>query len=279
MRIFARMGLLAEFRERQMPFLETLEDEGIVRQIGLHQVLGAPLTLKQLLMLGFGSAATVQRRLQRLKRAGIVLESRSGDDRRLIELTLSPGCMKTFGKYEALLAGSQTDAAAAKGRPLKTPAHSCVLCDGDAAAREAAVRFLREGMRLGQTCILIGSRSFRDSALTELEASSGRRPSRDRVIVYGGGKSPDAVLDFLAPIFEEARAAGKTVRGVGNMTWARRYMDFDALMDYEARVDPLLRQFGAQAICQYDVRRFRGSELLRALRCHPDTSRYPLMLS
>jgi hypothetical protein len=226
-----------------MPFLESLEDEGIVREIGLHQVLGAPLTLKRLLMLGVGSVATVQRRLQRLKRRGVVLESRSDDDRRLIELTLSPSCMRTFGKYEALLAESQTDPAEGKPQRRALGRHLCVLCDGEPSCREL-----------------------------------GKRASGGAVIDFGGARSPQAMLEFFRPLFEEARAAGKTIRIVGNMTWSQRKMDFDTLMEFEARVDPLLRQFRTQAMCQYDVRHFRGPELLRALRCHSDTSRYPLML-
>src|SRR5258705_6007130 len=109
MMVFAQLRSLAEFRKRHLAFLETIEDQDLVREIGHYQVLGAPITLKQLLALGVGSAATVQRRLQRLKHLGVVQQNPSADDRRLVELTLRSACMTAFGKYESLLSGLLRD--------------------------------------------------------------------------------------------------------------------------------------------------------------------------
>src|SRR5258708_33320712 len=130
MLVFRQLRALAEFRKRHLPYLETAEDRDLTREIGHHQVLGAPLTLKQLLFAGVGSSATVQRRLQRLKRVGVVRQSRSRTDRRLLELTLSPAAMRAYGKYGMLLAQAapiQGDDAPIRGR------HLCALCDGAAS--------------------------------------------------------------------------------------------------------------------------------------------------
>ena len=62
----------------------------VVNPLPLHQAVGSPLTPTLLSLLGFGSVATIQRRLARLKRLGIVRQTRSRHDKRRIELTLSP---------------------------------------------------------------------------------------------------------------------------------------------------------------------------------------------
>jgi hypothetical protein len=277
MLVFARMRALSEFVRRELPFLRTIEDHDLVWEIGHYQALGAPLTLKQLLLVGVGSVATVQRRLQRLKRLDVVHQSRSQTDRRVFELTLNPSHMMAFVKYGMILSGAQT-ASTAKHLANSQGRHLCALCDGDASCRETAVHFLREGLRQRQKCVLVGPPRFRDATLAELERTGAKRPLAGQLVLSGGEKSPESMLEFFRPVFEEARAAGKAIHLVGNMYWAHGKMDFDTLMDYEARVDPLLRRFRVKALCQYDVRRFPGPQLLRALKCHPDTGRYPLMI-
>jgi DNA-binding MarR family transcriptional regulator len=271
MLIFAHLRSLAAFRGRHLPFLKTVEDENMVQEIGHHQVLGAPLTLKQLLVVSGGSVATVQRRLQRLKRLGVVQERRSESDRRWVELRLSPACMKAFSQHDTLLAQALADSGQAQ--------HSCALCDGEAGCGEMAVRFLKEGLRQKQRCLLVAPQRFRDTTLAELQRSARKRNLAGQLIHFGGAKSAASMLEFLEGVLQETRAGGTTVRIMGNMSWAHTKMNFDTLMDFEARLDPLLRRFRGQALCQYDVRRFTGPQLLSALRCHPETRRYPLMLS
>ena len=62
----------------------------LVREIGLHQSEGEPLTLKLLFLKGIGSVATVQRRLSRLRRLGVMHQSKTEHDKRLIKVTLNP---------------------------------------------------------------------------------------------------------------------------------------------------------------------------------------------
>ena len=278
LRVFAQLRALAEFRRRDLPFLKTVEDHDLVWEIGHYQVLGASLTLKQLLLMGIGSSATVQRRLRRLKLRDVVRQRPSQADGRVMELTLSPGSMRLFGKFGMLLPVAQTAAIAGHRFLNGRGRHLCVLCDGDASCSEMAVRFLGEGLKQRQKCVLVGSQGFRDATLAELERTAGKRPVAGQLVLSGGEKSAESMFEMFSPVFEEARAAGQAIYLVGNMSWTQGKMDFDTLMDYEARVDPLLRRFHVKALCQYDVRRFSSQRLLRALKCHPDTRRYPLML-
>jgi DNA-binding MarR family transcriptional regulator len=103
MRDFVRLRALADCRRRHLPFIETLEDMDIACEIGHHQMAGSPVTLKRLVFTGISSQATVQRRLRRLKRLGIVRERRSETDGRALELTLTSSALRAFSRYDALL--------------------------------------------------------------------------------------------------------------------------------------------------------------------------------
>ena len=88
----------SDFRRHHMSFLQTLEDMDLVREIGLYQARGHPMTLKLLFTKGIASVATVQRRLERLRRLGVVEQCKSDSDKRVVHLTLSPSVLKLHRK-------------------------------------------------------------------------------------------------------------------------------------------------------------------------------------
>ena len=102
---FECLGLLCRgraFEKSNLNFLQTLEDRDLLCEIGLRQHT-APMTLKQVLLQGFGSVATVQRRLRRLREMGAIIARRSKNDGRAVELVLSPRVMRVFEQYGELL--------------------------------------------------------------------------------------------------------------------------------------------------------------------------------
>jgi len=103
LRIFSRLTQISDYRRLYMPFIQTIEDLDIVREIGMHQALGEPATLKVLFLKGIASVATVQRRLSRLKRLGIVNQSKVEHDQRLVTLTLSPAVWQTYGRLSRIM--------------------------------------------------------------------------------------------------------------------------------------------------------------------------------
>lgn len=96
MNTFQVLKELHEFRKHHLPFLKTVEDIELLREIGLHQTAGRPLTLKALFLLGIGSVATVQRRLGRLKRLGVVHQTRDPHDKRVLRLSIDPKVLKLY---------------------------------------------------------------------------------------------------------------------------------------------------------------------------------------
>ena len=103
MKIFQRLTQIAEFRRRHLPFVQTIEDLDVLREIGLHQACKRPLTLKLLFLKGIGSVATVQRRVARLRRLGVVHQSKAAHDKRLVTLRLSPSVWRSFTHLSRLM--------------------------------------------------------------------------------------------------------------------------------------------------------------------------------
>ena len=96
MKPFAALRAMRRFQKAQLPFLETLEDLAVLTEIGFHQEQGTPISLKQLFLAEIGAAATVQRRLARLKRLGVVQQLRGRD------LQKPPGVAETIDWARAL---------------------------------------------------------------------------------------------------------------------------------------------------------------------------------
>ena len=103
MKTFQALKELHEFRRQHLPFLKTVEDVELVREIGLHQVRGRPLTLKTLFLQGIGSVATVQRRLTRLKRLGVIQQSRAIHDKRILHLAIAPHVWAIYRRMGRLM--------------------------------------------------------------------------------------------------------------------------------------------------------------------------------
>jgi hypothetical protein len=103
MSVFGKLRELRAFQRRQLPFLLSIEDFDVVAEIGYHQDQGHPLTLKLLFLENLGSVATVQRRLSRLKRLGVVHHQRSSRDKRNLELTVSPEVRRVYKSMGKLL--------------------------------------------------------------------------------------------------------------------------------------------------------------------------------
>lgn len=101
---FGRLREIRAFERRNLGFLKTCEDHDLLWEIGWHQAQGKPLTVKQIFLLGLGSVPTVQRRLARLRRLGVIAQQRCEHDRRSVEVTIAPKVLKVFAQYKDLLA-------------------------------------------------------------------------------------------------------------------------------------------------------------------------------
>lgn len=103
MKLFAKLRVTRLFRRKHLGLLETREDHDIVQEIGYHEELGTPLTVRGLQLMGITSVPTLQRRMRRLREAGAIVARRSTRDGREVELTLSPKMMRTYARYGELI--------------------------------------------------------------------------------------------------------------------------------------------------------------------------------
>jgi len=86
-----------------LPGLKTYKDFDIAIEIGYHERIGKPLSLKELLLLETASPATVRRHLNKLIKGGMVIKSTPQNDHRMVRFTLSPLGHKSFRTcYEQL---------------------------------------------------------------------------------------------------------------------------------------------------------------------------------
>ena len=218
MRQFEKLRALRAFEKQYLDFFSTVEDHHLIGEIGYHQAKGKPLTLKQLFLLDVGSVATVQRRLRQLKELGLVQHRRAASDRRAVELTLSPKCVRIFAKYDALMSSKPAARDAAQGSGESS--HVCGLCDSDAGGRNLLVTFLAQGLKRGDKCLLVARAEAQKEILAQL---NHRRQADGQLVVSEGYNSVDAQFAFFKREFQEAKQAGRAMRVAGHMSWARAF--------------------------------------------------------
>jgi DNA-binding MarR family transcriptional regulator len=274
MRLFEKLRALRAFEKQHLDFFSTVEDHHLIGEIGYHQAKGKPLTLKQLFLLDVGSVATVQRRLRRLKELGLVQHRRAANDRRAVELTLSPKCVRIFAKYDALMSSKPAVLDAARGSG--EPRHVCGLCDSDAGGRNLLVTFLAQGLKRGDTCVLVAPAEGQKETLAALHH---RRQADGRLVVSEGYNSADALFAFFKREFQRAKQAGRAMCVAGHMSWTlSRNLRIDALLDVERRFEALAGRLSVTGLCVYDSRDFSSGDFLHVVKCHRDHSRYPILL-
>lgn len=274
MRPFEKLRALRTFRAEHADIFSTLEGHHLISEIGLHQAKGEPLTLKQLFLLGIGSVATVQRRLRRLKALGLVRHRQAPSDRRSVELTLSPKCVRVFAQYDALMSSKSLPGDG--GRTKAEPSHRCGLCDSDAGRRNLLGAFFAQGLKRGDKCVLITPAAIRQAILDGLPH---RRRAAEQLLVSNGHDSGDAQIAFYRRLAKEARQAGQNLCVAGDASWAlSRNFSVEELFDYEVRLDVLARKHSMTVLCVYDTRDFSGGDFLQAVKRHRDHSRHPIML-
>ena len=79
----------------EFPGIKTYTELDILIEVGYHQEIGDPLTIKQLLLLGIASQATVRRHLHHMIRVGMVMKSEMANDHRAVVLKISDKARET----------------------------------------------------------------------------------------------------------------------------------------------------------------------------------------
>lgn len=86
-----------------------------------------------------------------------------------------------------------------------------------------------------------------------------------------GSFDPEAMLRRLREKFERDRTAGLAgARFTGEMTWALRAVPgADRLIEFESRINELVKEAPLTVMCQYDMRKFDGAMIFDVMNVHP----------
>ena len=101
--MFQQFRRLQAFEHRHLPYLQSPLDGVVIAEIGHYQEQGRPLTVKGLLLLQLGAPATVNRRLQRLIRLGVIHKRHVRHDGRVYQLEIDSAVRATYAKYLRLI--------------------------------------------------------------------------------------------------------------------------------------------------------------------------------
>lgn len=159
--------------------------------------------------------------------------------------------------------------------------HLCGIFATDVGLITLAVPFLLDGLNEGSVCILLGRPGVRTQIMKSLKKKRKRLEAdvdAGRLILANYNDTPDAQWDYYTAMIGERIAAGvESFRVIGD-TWSiRSQMSEESFVEYESGYDRFIAQRNPViTLCVYDARKFSGVELLKALKGHRDTFRYPL---
>jgi excisionase family DNA binding protein len=160
--------------------------------------------------------------------------------------------------------------------------HLCVLYGRDDRRGRLEIPFLRDGLREGQTSLLLAPPAMRDQYLEALRREGVEVEAALRagllVLLALDRRRPEDLLATFERAFTAAvharpgplRFVGDTLAGLGIVE------SVEGLRAVERGLAELSRRFPLVTLCSYDVRAFDGVALLDALELHLDTFGHPV---
>ena len=160
--------------------------------------------------------------------------------------------------------------------------HLCSLYETDIGRTKLSVPFLADGLRAGDKCFLIATKESQNHILenlTKVYPETKSAIADSQLILSSGMTGSREFYDYLEQhFFEASRRGDQRMRVLGDMSWAiDKDMDIDDLMDFEMHYNhSLASKFAVVSLCQYDSREFSGTAIVKALKSHEDTFKFPL---
>jgi hypothetical protein len=160
--------------------------------------------------------------------------------------------------------------------------HVCQIYADAGERDDALLRFLSRGLRSGETTACF-SDNIDEQAIEAWLAKDGVSLAKEReagrfalcsarATYFDEGRfDPQRMLAHLTAFHEGSLKAGRPgARVIGEMCAEIGQVPGGArLLEYEARVNSLLREHPVTAVCQYDARAFDGALLMDVLAVHP----------
>jgi excisionase family DNA binding protein len=179
-------------------------------------------------------------------------------------------------------AHSAEDSIALAGARVARGTHLCAFYESADGRDKLAIPFLREGLERGEHCCLVALPDVRDQWLARLEAllpGLGTLSGHRLLSFHAPDADPACTLAFFRASFASGTRDGRPLlRVLGDMAaFLEVGASLEALLDFEASFERgLAHKYPVVSLCQYDVSKFSGVAVLRALEVHSDLCNYPL---
>jgi signal transduction histidine kinase len=160
--------------------------------------------------------------------------------------------------------------------------HKCLIYDGHPSEQlPVVVPLLTDGLQNNWRCLYLGSPEMvqmLDTALVATGIDTAREADRgalifssDRSHLSGGKFLPEKMIDSLCSQIDGALSDGfEGLCATGDMKWELGPdKNFDALLEYEARLDRVFRAKPLRGICQYHRNTIPAKAVRDALVAHP----------
>lgn len=159
--------------------------------------------------------------------------------------------------------------------------HICYLYDDDEEHKRFMSAFVSSGIeaRESVTYLADAAPDMLERAIEGIGIATPSRELQDQFTVAtametycpSGRFVPQAMLDRLRDMYALNSAAGYAgARATGEMTWALHDIPgSDRLIEYEGRINDLLKTYPLTVLCQYDTRKFNGATIFEVLSVHP----------
>jgi len=160
--------------------------------------------------------------------------------------------------------------------------HLCLIYETQDEQFEAAIPYIREGLKQGEKCIYIADENTVECVETEMnktgiDVESHQKSGALSIVtsqesyLKEGSFDPDRMIQFLENLTKEAKKEGYSVlRVTGEMTWVLAGdPGSDRVMEYEAKLNYFIEKNDCLAICQYNRNKFSPDTILDVIHTHP----------
>jgi MEDS: MEthanogen/methylotroph, DcmR Sensory domain len=160
--------------------------------------------------------------------------------------------------------------------------HVCAFFHTQDQEDRVLVPFFKEGIDRGEKafCVLDSKKRMhllKKLGLAGIEVTSAEKHGQlevkkwEETYVQEGRFDQDAMLAFIQDVLSQGTEKGFALtRFVARMEWAREYrVGINELVEYETRLNQVLRRFNDPVICVYNLAKFDAGVVLDILRTHP----------
>jgi hypothetical protein len=161
-------------------------------------------------------------------------------------------------------------------------AHICHIFNDDAEREEALLQYLRSGLEGNERTACFSDRlseSSMEKFLSEKKIDFSERKKKGDISISGTKEAyfannkfdPKKMLDNLKNFYLSAKNDGYTeARVIGEMIPEINTVEGgDRLLEYEAKVLLLQKEYPVTAVCQYDASNFDGALIMDIIKVHP----------